>query len=250
MEFIEIEKSDHVTSIFLSRGKANAINQALVAELRQVLRELKSDSDTRAIILSGRGKFFSFGFDIPEFLNYSRDDFAKYLKNFTSLYTELFLYPKPLIAALNGHTIAGGCMLATATDYRLMVSGKAKIALNEIGFGSSVFAGCVEMLRYCCGNRNAEKILLEGSLYPADKALELRLIDKITSVESIQHDALKIAKDFAKKDMVAFSSLKNLLRGPVAKDFTAREEESLREFIDIWYSESTWENLKEITIRS
>jgi 3,2-trans-enoyl-CoA isomerase len=70
-----------------------------------------------AVILTGSGKFFSFGFDIPEFLAITKEEFTEYLANFTDLYTYLFLYSKPVIAALNGHTMAGGCMLALACDH-------------------------------------------------------------------------------------------------------------------------------------
>jgi len=66
------------------------------------------------VVLTGRDRFFSFGLDIPEFLSYSKPDFIRFVTKFADLYTYVFLYPKPVLAALNGHTIAGGCMLATA----------------------------------------------------------------------------------------------------------------------------------------
>jgi len=132
----------------------------------------------KAIIFSGTGKFFSFGFDIPEFLSYSKDEFSRYLTKFTDLCLRLYLFLKPVVAALNGHTIAGGCMLALTSDYRIMESGKAKISLNEITFGSTVFSGIAEMLRCLVGERNAERILLTGSMYSAQEARQLGLIDE------------------------------------------------------------------------
>jgi enoyl-CoA hydratase/carnithine racemase len=94
----------------------------------------------------------------------------------TNLYAYLFTYPKPIVAALNGHAIAGGCMLALASDYRIMVSGKAR----------------------------------------------------------------EVARRLAAKDAAAFRSIKDLLRAPVADEMAKRDEQSVREFVDIWYSENTW----------
>jgi Delta3-Delta2-enoyl-CoA isomerase len=154
MDFVILRKSDGISTLTLNRGKVNALNGAVVDQLRALLKDLESDREVKSVVLTGSGKFFSFGFDIPEFLSFTKEQFTDYLINFTELYRYLFLYPKPVVAALNGHTIAGGCMLALACDYRVIVSGKAKI-FNEIGFGSSVFAGSMEMLRFWVGSANA-----------------------------------------------------------------------------------------------
>src|SRR5262249_51030376 len=157
---------------------------------------------------------------------------------------------KPLVAALNGHAIAGGCMLALTCDYRIMVSTKAKIGLNEIAFGSSVFAGSVEMLKFLVGGRNAHTVLYEGTMYLAKAALEAGIIDQVSSDESLMVDARAAAQRLAAKDTMAFRSMKGLLRRPVAEDMARKEGASVREFVDIWYSESTWKNLQAIKIHS
>ena len=249
METLKVAKDDAVATVILNRGKVNAISEQMVEELTDVFAEVKTDPATRAVLLMGTGKFFSFGFDIPEFLSYSREDFTRFLTRFSQLYTTVYLYPKPVVAALNGHAIAGGCMLATACDYRLMVTGKAKISLNEIGFGSSVFAGSVAMLKACVGQRNAERILATGAMLPAEEALDMGLIDRKSSEEELPADARNVALDFATRDAKAFESIKMLLRTPIAEDWERREPASVTEFVDIWYSESTWSQLQEIKIR-
>ena len=248
MGFVRVSKDEGIATLTLTRGKVNALNEPLVEELEGCFENLEKDKTVKSVILTGKGKFFSFGFDIPEFMSYSKDAFIKYVKKFTNLYTYMFMFSKPIIAALNGHTIAGGCMLATACDYRIMVSRKAKISLNEISFGSSVFAGSVEMLKFCVGQKNAELILYSGTLYSADEALKLGLIDQVSSEDNFTDEVRKIADDFAQKDIVAFSSIKGLLRKPIAERMVKREKDSIREFIDIWYSEKTWQHLKEIKI--
>ncbi len=250
MEYIDASVSQGVATLTLRRGKVNALHEPMVEELQETFLSLERDSEVRAVILTGSGKFFSFGFDIPALLSYRQEAFTSFLIKFTDLYSNLYLYPKPTIAAINGHAIAGGCMLALACDYRLMVQSRAKISLNEITFGASIFAGCVEMLRACVGQQYAERILLSGDVYIADEALEMHLVDQIAAGDRLLHDAEILARDFANKDVVAFRSIKRLLRGPVLDSMRAREEGSIQEFSNIWYSESTWKNLQEIIIRA
>jgi len=250
MEFVHVSIDHGIAEARLKRGKVNALNEAAVEEIADCLRSLSDDPGTRAVILTGDGSFFSFGFDIPEFLGYSSESFAKFLRRFTGLYSYLFTYPKPVVAALNGHAIAGGCMLALACDFRIMVSGKAKISLNEISFGSSVFAGSVAMLKFLVGGKNAQAILYDGTMYSAETAAELGMIDAVSSTESLMKDARELAERLAGKDTAAFRSIKNLLRAPVAEDMARNEERSVQEFVSIWYSESTRKNLRGITIHS
>ena len=249
MEFTRVSMEGNVATLSFCRGKVNAFNEPLVEELRARFEELASDPAAKAIILTGTGKFFSFGFDIPEFMSYSPEQFTRYLTKFSDLYTYLFLFPKPVVAALNGHTIAGACMVATACDYRLMVTGKARISLNEITFGSSVFAGAVEMLKCCVGHRTAESILYTGAMYSAEEALHMGLIHRVSSEETLAADAGKVAEEMGWLDARAFASIKMLLRKRVANEMKARERDSIREFVDIWYSESTRRQTEQIRIR-
>ena len=248
MNFVEVETNEGIATVVLSRGKVNALNGMVVDELRERLKALEVDQDLKALVLTGRGKFFSFGFDIPEFLSFTKAEFTNYLTNFTDLYTYLFLYPKPVVAALNGHTIAGGCMLALACDNRVMVAEKGRISLNEIAFGSSVFAGSTEMLRFWVGSANATKVLYSGAMYSAEEAMSLGLVQEVLTEANLMVQARRVASELASRHSPAFASIKSLLRKSIAEDMMKRERASIREFVDIWYSEPTWANLQKIKI--
>jgi enoyl-CoA hydratase/carnithine racemase len=236
---VRLSTNDGIAEARLKRGKVNALNEQAVEEIGGCFQRMAADPDIRAVIFTADGPFFSFGFDIPEFLSYSKESFARFLNRFTNLYTYLFTYPKPLVAALNGHAIAGGCMLALACDYRVMVSEKAKISLNEITFGSSVFAGSVAMLKLLVGGKNAHAVLYDGAMYSAQTASQLGLIDQVSADEKLVGDAREVARRLATKDAAAFRSIKGLLRAPVVDEMARKEEQSVREFVDIWYSENT-----------
>lgn len=249
MSFTELETNGGIATVALARGKVNAISRGVVDELRSRFEAAEADPAVRAVVLTGRRPFFSFGFDVPEFLSFSKADFAAYLTAFTELYTYLFLYPKPVVAALNGHAVAGGCMLALACDRRVMATGKARIALNEITFGSSIFAGSTEMLRFQVGNGAAARILYSGTMFSAEEALNLGLVEALDSEEKVVERARTMATELGSRHASAFRSIKALLRRPVAEEMRRREQGSIAEFVEIWYSPSTWAELQKIRIR-
>jgi enoyl-CoA hydratase/carnithine racemase len=250
MRHVHVSTDDHLAQVALARGKVNALNEEVVDELAVCFSRLARDPDVRSIVLTGSGKFFSFGFDIPAFLDHSREAFLAYLRKFASLYRDLFAHPKPVVAALNGHAVAGGCMLALACDARIMAAGKGKVGLNEIAFGSSLFAGSVEMLRYCVGDRNAGRIASSGAMYPPEEALSLGLLDRVVADADLVPAARELAREYGRKDPAAFRSIKALLRRPALEEMARREDASLQEFVEIWYSDRTRENLRKIEIHA
>lgn len=248
MKMLEVTRDNASATVRMSRGKVHAFNDAMIAQLQAAFQSMESDPEVRCIVLTGTGGFFSFGFDVPELLHYSMRDFAAFLDKFTAFYRYLFSFPKPVMAALNGHTIAGGCMLATACDHRIMISGKPRISLNEIAIGATVLAGSVEMLQHCVGPRNAEIIMGSGAMYTADEALALGLVDRSVGADEFADIVSEEAEAFARRDPSAYRSIKGLIRGPIIEKMAAREAASIREFVDIWYSESTRKKLEEVKI--
>lgn len=249
MTFVHLEVRDGHATVRLERGKVNALNEQVVDELTGCFRELEADPVVRGILLTGTGKFFSFGFDIPEFLGVPKEEFARYLRKFTALYRELFAHPRPVVAALNGHAVAGGCMLATACDARVMVKENARIGLNEIGFGSSLFAGSLELLRFWVGERRAQELVYAGALHGPEQALSLGLVDASVAGVDLMDEARKRLDELVVKSPRAFRSIKRLLRQPVLEEMQRREEASIQEFVEIWYSDETRAELEKIKIR-
>lgn len=249
MSFINITQVDEIITLTINRGKVNALNLSLVKEFLATLDDLEKKADARAIILTGAGKFFSFGFDVPELLACDRDTFRVFLQKITELKLRLFMYPKPVIAAVNGHATGGGCMLVIPCDHRLMVTGKAKIALNEINLGVPVFASSAAILVARIGQQNAERFLYAGVMNTAEEAHHLGLIDQLSTVETLTADALNKAREFGAKDPASFTHLKLLLHRPIADDVLRREKKSIEDFMDAWFSEAAQRILQGLKIR-
>lgn len=250
MGFLSVSNESGLATLTISRGKVNALNEPLVEEIDKCFADMEADPAVKAVILKGTGSFFSFGFDVPELLDYSKERFIGFLTKFDALCTRIYLFPKPVVAALNGHTTAGGCVIAIACDYRVMVTGKAKIGLNEITIGAPLFTGGVEMVRSLVGDRNAQTILLLGRLYSAEQAQALGLVDETAEETDIIKRAEMAAREFSEKDRAPFEIVKRLLRKPVTERIAQKTQPSIREFADVWYSEDTRKKLREIKIHS
>ena len=119
----------------MARGKANALNAPMVDELHG-RRRAGARADVRGLVLaSDRPKFFSGGFDVKEVFQYGREKMTSYFGSFMDLYEDLFRLPKPVVAAISGHSVAGGAVLALACDARVMAEGPFRFALNEVNLG-------------------------------------------------------------------------------------------------------------------
>lgn len=249
MSTVHTSVVDRIAVVTLARGKVNAINGTLLDDINSELDRLERDGDVDAIVLTGREKFFSFGFDVPELRAMSRTGLARFLARFTAMLLRIFTFHKPIIAAVNGHATAGGCMLIMACDFRVAEQGRAKIGLNEIDLGVSVFLGSAEMLRYWVGNRNAELILSEGTMYSVAQAESLGMIDETVAPDRLMDTAIAKATEFGGKPKAAYQALKALTRAGVTETIATGEEAARDAFIETWNTDEAQAILSKLQIR-
>jgi enoyl-CoA hydratase/carnithine racemase len=250
MKSCNLTIENDIALLELNRGKVNALDEPTVIELANIFQNLANNPAARAVILTGHGKFFSFGWDVPALYGYPRNDFARFLNTFCRLCRDMFLFPKPLVAAINGHATAGGYILALACDYRIMAETAAKISLNEVTFGSAIPASTVEMLKYAAGDHVAEIVLLTGRMFSPGESLQLDLIDRLVPESDLLESARQKATELSAHIGPSYVALKRLIKTPTVDTWLSREETTNRDFIDLWYSPSTREMLKQIQIRS
>lgn len=249
MRHITLAMADGIATVTLQRGKVNAIDLALAQELTECFTRLGGDPACRGIILTGRGSFFSFGFDVPALYDHTPEQYTAFLTAFSATQRAIFACPKPVVAAINGHAVAGGCMLVNACDARLMAIGKAKYSLNEITFGAGLFAGAVEMLRYLAGSATAQKVAYGGAMYGGEEALAVGLVDRLCPPEALPAQAAALATELSHGNLDAFAMIKAQLHAPVLAAMDAREAVSIATFVKIWYSEATRRQTRRIKIR-
>jgi len=181
-----------VRVLTLDRPPANALDEQLLADLGDALASASSDDAVRAIVLGGSGAFFSGGFDLSA---PRRDEAAA--RRMRELYREshlrLFTLPKPTVAMVAGHAIAGGLVLALACDYRLALDGDYRIGLNEVAIGASYPKVAHEIVRLRLTHQRASELLLGAALYPASQAIRLGVVDELLPSEKLQDTVLRRA---------------------------------------------------------
>jgi enoyl-CoA hydratase/carnithine racemase len=246
MNVIHTEHHDEVAVVKLNRGVTNAINRQLVEELSETLQEMRRDSSVHALVLgSVNDKFFSIGLDIPQLFELSRQDFQSFYRAFNRVCLDLYTLPKPTIAAITGHAIAGGCILAFCCDYRLIADGRKLMGLNEIKLGIPVPYPADCILRQLVGVRYAREITDSGEFYQPDELLQMGLVDEVVPLEQVLSRSIEKARSLGASSQEAFAMIKRNRVETVEAEILARLEEKERLFIERWYSDEARGRLRE-----
>jgi enoyl-CoA hydratase/carnithine racemase len=247
---VEVNYRDTVALVRLNRGITNAINLECVRELADALQQVKTDSQAQGMVLSGTNdKFFSIGFDIPQLYDHSEADFKLFYDAFNQVCLDLYTLPKPTVAALTGHAIAGGCILALCCDYRLIAAGRKLMGLNEVKLGVPVpyLVDCV--LRNLVGVRHAREIVELGEFYRPEQSLRLGMVDEVIASADVLARAAQKAEQLGALPQRAYELIKRNRVEEVAAQVLGQWEDKKREFVSCWYSEVARERLRAVMDR-
>jgi enoyl-CoA hydratase/carnithine racemase len=246
MEMVSVEHHGRVAVVKLNHGVTNALNPEVVHGLESVLRRVREDEAVRALVLSSANeKFFSIGYDIPELFEMNKDDFTGFYRLFNKTCLDLFTLPKPTVAAITGHAIAGGFILALCCDYRFIAQEHKLMGLNEIKLGLPVPYLPDRLLHFLVGFRRAREMMDSGEIYPAQKAFEMGIADKVLPVGDVVKAAIEHADTLGSLPKVGFEMIKQNRVEVVAEAVMARQDQKETAFIDSWYSDEARERLKE-----
>jgi enoyl-CoA hydratase/carnithine racemase len=246
MGMISVEKRGKVSLVWLDRSVTNAINMDCVKELSAVIESLGNDPEVQgAVLSSSSANFFSIGFDIPELYDLSREEFGAFYGAVNQMCLDLYALPKPTVAAITGHAIAGGCILALCCDYRFIAKGRKLIGLNEVKLGVPVPYPADRILRELVGMRPAREIMEAGEFYGPEQALELGLVDRVLPLERVVEEAVEMADELGALPSVAHGLIKSNRVESVLAEVKKRQAEKEATFIERWYSDPARELLRE-----
>lgn len=193
METLQTQRPDEYNQarliITLNRGKANPINMQMVTELRAAVKTLREDETLKGGILTGQPRYFSAGLDVVELYGYDEATMREFWVQFSALIVDLVSLPKPLVAAISGHSPAGGCVLALCCDQRLMAEGPYRIGLNEVPVGIVVPPTIYYLYAAVIGEGKAYHHLLNGSLMLPEEALAEGLVHQVLPAEALMEVA-------------------------------------------------------------
>ncbi|MEL7003541.1 MAG: enoyl-CoA hydratase-related protein [Bacteroidota bacterium] len=223
MEFIKVNSQYHknIALIELNRPKElNALNLELMGELRDALKTLDSDDSVRVIIITGNSKAFAAGADIKQMAGKSAVDMLK-IDQF-STWDQIRKTKKPLIAAVSGFALGGGCELAMTCDM-IIASETAKFGQPEIKIGVMPGAGGTQRLTKAIGKAKAMELVLTGRFLSADEAKEYGLVNKVVPTEMYMYEATELAKEIARMSPIAAQ----LAKESVNRSFETHLDEGL-----------------------
>ncbi|MBZ9761702.1 enoyl-CoA hydratase/isomerase family protein [Mesorhizobium sp. CA8] len=210
---IEYSLQDEVATIHLNRpAKLNAINLQMVSELEDATRHAEADPGVKVIILAGRGKSFSAGFDLKEIEPGSSDP-EKKRRNLERKFRMIMSFwncSKPTIAAVHGHCVGGGFELALSCDITL-ASVSCRMGEPEVRFGSGVLA---MLLPWLTGAKAAKELLLSGDdTMTAERALSLGIVNRLVSDDALEEEARSLARTIKQADAHAVAMTKRAING-------------------------------------
>ncbi len=240
---IRLEERDGVVFVWLDRG-ANALDVGAIALLDTTVSDLARSANAPALVLaSSHSSVFCPGLDLKALDGQPREQIRTVMSAFNALLRRLATYPGPAVAAVGGHAIAGGCLLALACDRRVMARSGARIGLSEVNLGFPVPAGAVAMLLALYPTRAVEQLVLEGDGFGGERAFELGLVERLADTSAVLVDAWRQARHLASRPAGAYAAAKAFLRHRLAEVMAQRDEEEMERFLDLWFDPATQDRI-------
>jgi 3,2-trans-enoyl-CoA isomerase len=244
MSTFQITTSNRLATLVLDRGRSNPINHEMVKELVACIKQLNEDDTVGGLMITGKAGFFSSGIDLIEAYNYDEEQIKQFWIDFLALPGALCSFKKPLVAAISGHSPAGGCVIALCCDYRVMAEGEFIIGLNEIPVGIIVPDGIYRLYSTCIGEKKAYQYILEGKLLNPTEAHSSGLVDEICTTENLLYVAEKKARTLMQFNPVTWSTSKLNIRAELTKKLKQDQSETLNIMLKQWWAPETRKGLQ------
>ncbi|MEV8634058.1 enoyl-CoA hydratase-related protein [Streptosporangium sp. NPDC051023] len=206
-EFVRVEKADGVATIRLDRPKMNALNRQVQQEIADCARQVDADPDVYAVVLYGGERVFAAGADVKEMADMPYAEMAVHSTTLQDCFTAVAEIGKPVVAAVTGYALGGGCELALCADIRI-AGESAKLGQPEILLGLIPGAGGTQRLPRLIGPSKAKDLIFTGRQVPADEALRIGLVDAVVPDADVHTEALAYAARFAAGPALALRAAK------------------------------------------
>ena len=245
-----IERSQHegILTLRLAHGKASALDVELLDAL---LRELDGVADdVRALILTGTGSIFSAGVDLFRLTQEGKDYVRRFLPLLSRFVRTLFTFPRPVVAAVNGHAIAGGCVIVLACDARLMAKGAGTMGMPELLVGVTFPADVLEVVRFAVPRHKVQSLIYTGRTLAPQEALDAGLVDEVVAPEKLLERAQEIAGQLARIPPQVYRLTKQSLRAEAVERIERTSELLDPAALEVWTAAETHAHVREYLRRT
>jgi 3,2-trans-enoyl-CoA isomerase len=243
---LRIERAGDFRVWRLAKERGNALDESLVEDLGAAARAAAQDPTVKGILLAtAHPKIFCPGLDLITFADYDRASLGRFLAKLVDTMGTLFGLGKPVVAALGGHAVAGGFLLALTADHRVLRRGGFKIGLNEGKVGVPIPRPLVMLLRASLPPSALTPVVLLGRNFTDEAAVAMGLCDELADAAVLETVALSRLAELAEKDPVALGKLKGYLRAEVLATMQRSSEEAISEFLDCWFLPATQQRIRQ-----
>jgi enoyl-CoA hydratase len=233
---IKVEEQGRLRVVRMDRPRGNAIDGGFLQEMAEALRVLAADDGANAVLLaSAHPKLFCPGLDLVSLSALDRPALDAFMRAFGDVALGLYGLAKPVVAALSGHAVAGGCVLALTADHRILRRG-AQVGLNEVKVGVPLPWSVALLLRASVPPSSLSRVALLGSNFTDEEAVALGLVHEVREAEGFEQACLARAEEFADKDPRAAALTKTYLRASVLAEMRSQEDARRADFLDAWFS--------------
>ncbi len=238
---IHREDRDGIAVLRVEHGKANALDLELCDA---IVEAFDAAADARAIVLTGAGRIFSAGVDLFRVLEGGAGYIDAFVPAMCRAFEQVFVHPAPVVAAANGHAIAGGCVLVAAADQRLMAAGSARIGVPELQVGVPFPPVALEIMRFATPPQHFQTIVCRADTHEPSAALALGLLDEAVEPDALLDRALSVAGRLASVHRETFAITKREIRRPALVRVRALEQTVAREVHARWLDPGTPERIR------
>lgn len=242
MTSVERKEDGGLLVLTLNRPPVNALDIETLDEISDALDEAGSEPD--AVIITGAGKTFSAGADLPRVLEGTPEQIDAGIEALARCFETLFLYPRPLVAAINGHALAGGAVIACAADRRIMANDGGLIGAVELKAGVPFPAWAIEVVRHAVNHQHVEEIVYFGRGYSPEDGLRVGLVNELVPASDLMPRAMEVARELAAVPRETFRLTKDSLRrwtAEAARKGTAESDDQVKE---AWKSPAVHEAIR------
>lgn len=239
---LEVKLVGAVAVVDMAHGKVNALDVEFLAELSRTLREIETGS-AGAVVLASSRHAYSAGVDLFRVLDGGPAYAEQLIVGLHDTFRAWFATPLPVVAAVGGPAIAGGCVLAAAADVRIMADESARIGVSELAVGVPIPAAAIEIIDFACG-RDATRVVLSGRIYPPPDAVAVGLVHEVVAAEELMPSALAAAAELAELPREAVALAKAHMRSTALARIDERAARCDRDVARIWGQPDTHQRIR------
>ena len=232
---IEIQTQSSIATLILDDGKVNVMDIEWCQLFSAKLAELENDDDVQAVVLTSGQRVFSAGVDLKRVVAEPLSYVQPFIDSLATCFRDAFKFPKPMVVAVNGHAIAGGCIVASCGDFRFAAP-RARIGLPELRLGVPIPSIAVEVVRRVASPNAFQAMLNSGANYRGEQAVEVGLADMIVDKENLRDKAIEHAQRMAAIPGATFRVMKQQIREPSLAQADHLEKEFGQKIRDVWNS--------------